>query len=339
MSYLVSVIIPTFNRQHDLCNCLDSVLEQEYEDIETIVVDDCSVDDTAEHVRSRYPDVLLIQCGRRYGPSHLRNVGIREAKGEFLMFMDSDVILPNRDIISRMVERLSQDKSIGEIGGEIPVYLGLRDEARGKRRDFLGNNHDVTSRRRDTVARGAKECTYLATCNCMVRKEVVFKVGGFDPYYKFGGEDTDFGYAILKKGYTNWVDFRVGVHHRRSATGRYSDETYRYHLTSVRFNLKHLSPMRNLIIFFVDFFSSLLFYVLLLPKILVKKFRSKALVPENYVGGWHLMKAYRVNLAKYAEIKRLRGVNFLRDEEMKRFEAYTVSECKKTGIVKKDKRP
>ena len=115
-------------------------------------------------------------------------------------------------------------------------------------------NHDVVSGRNDTVGGGEKECTYIATCNCMLRKEVASEIGGFDPYYKFGGEDADFGYTILKTGYANRVDFNVGVHHHRSVSGRYPDETYRYHLTRVRFNLKHFSVMRNIVIFLIDFF-------------------------------------------------------------------------------------
>jgi len=300
-------------------------LEQEYDPVEIIVVDDCSDDDTVDHINSNYADVHVISTDRRYGPSHLRNLGFMEAKGEFILFLDSDVVLPNRYVITRMVKRLSNDTKIGEIGGEIPVYLGIEDEARGKRRDFLGKNHDVVSEKNGAVSEYGKECTYLATCNCMVRKEVAFEVGGFDPYYKFGGEDADFGYAIRKRGYSNRVDFKTGVLHRRSVTGRYPDETYRYHLTRVRFNLKHLSSMRNIIIFLIDFFSFLIFYLILVPKILAKKIKNDELVPENYFGGYYLMKAYIINMAKYTEIKRLKDTNFLSKEEMDRFESSVAS--------------
>ena len=95
----------------------------------------------------------------------------------------------------------------------------------------------------------------------------------------------------------------VGVHHHRSTRGRYPDETYRYHFTRVRFNLKHLATMRNLLISLMDFFSFLIFYLILLPKIMVKKIRSDELVAENYLGGWFLMKAYIVNMVKHHEIK------------------------------------
>ena len=321
MTALVSVIIPSYNRRHDLCRCIDSVLTQNSVSIEIIVVDDCSEDDTIAALRRYYPDVCLITCGRRYGPSHLRNLGLRDAIGDFVLFLDSDVVLQRQDIVWQMVEMLSQEPRIGEIGGEIPVYRNIFDDAIGKRRDSFGKNHDVVSKKDERTENQLKDCTYLATCNCMVRKDVAFEVGGFDPYYKFGGEDADFGYRILKRGYSNKVDFKVGVHHHRSTAGRYPDETYRYHLTRVRFNLKHLSAMRNLAIFVKDFFNFLIFYIILVPKILVKKIKNEQLVTENYSGGLYLMKAYKVNLGEYTEIKRLRVVNFLSDEEMNRFEA------------------
>jgi GT2 family glycosyltransferase len=304
------------------------VLTQTSVSFEIIVVDDCSEDDTRIFLDLNYPDIRLISCVRRYGPSHLRNLGLRKAEGKFILFLDSDVALPRHDILSRMVQKLSHDRDIGEIGGEIPAYLNIMNEARGKRRDFLGKNHNVISKKDEKAENQQKECTYLATCNCMVRKDVAFEVGGFDPYYKFGGEDADFGFNILKRGYSNRVSFEFGIHHHRSTMGRYPDETLRYHRTRVRLNLKHFSLPRNLVFFFMDFFSFILFYLALAPKIVIKKTKNIPLVPENYWGGYYLMKAYLENMPNYAELKRLKDINFLRDEEIEKFEAYTAEYAK-----------
>ena len=166
----------------------------------------------------------------------------------------------------------------------------------------------------------------MATCNCMLRKSVVLEVGGFDPYYKFGGEDADFGYRILKKGFSNQVCFAVGVHHHRAVLGRYSDETLRYHRTRVRFNLKHFSVFRNLVIGAVDCLKVLLFYLLLFLKVAFKKFRHIPLVPENFLGGWYLLKVYFENIRLHREIKRQRDVNFLSDQAVEKFESWVTSQ-------------
>jgi GT2 family glycosyltransferase len=328
MLNLVTVIIPSFNRRYDLCRCIDSISEQIAVSLEIIVVDDCSEDDTREYLGTNYPDVHLIPCKQRYGPSYLRNLGLREAKGDFVLFLDSDVVIPRKDIIRRMVDILLHNKNIGEIGGEIPVYREIFDEARGIRRDFLGNNHDIFSKKKELTAVKMKKCTYLATCNCMVRKNVAIEVGGFDPYYKFGGEDTDFGFNILKKGHMNMVSFEVGVHHHCSSSGRYGDETFRYHQTRVRFNLKHFSIKRNLLLFSIDLAHFLLFYFVLTPKIITQRIKKIQLTPENYLGGYYLLKAYLENMKKFSQLKQSKDHNFLLDEEFERFEAHSAT-CEK----------
>ena len=320
MSTKVSVIIPSYNRKRDLCRCIDSVLSQRSVSVEVIVIDDCSEDDSVDFLKSNYTHVRLLVCNRRFGPSHLRNLGLKSATGDFVLFLDSDVVMPEKDIMQRMIKIMSQNPNIGELGGEIPVYRGIMDQAIGKRRDFLGNNHDVISNKGDSLKHHLKSCTYLATCNCMVRKSVALKVGGFDPYYKFGGEDADFGYRILKRGYSNKVCFGVGVHHHRSIAGRYSDETLRYHRTRVRFNLKHFSMLKNFVIGVADLLTAALFYFLLVPKIVFKKIRHIPLVSENYLGGWYLIRAYIDHLSGYGELKRQKNSNFLTDEEMEKFE-------------------
>lgn len=298
-------------------------MDQRSVSIEIIVVDDCSQDDTEQFLKLYYPHVRFIQSTRRFGPSHLRNLGLRKAKGEFVLFLDSDVVLPVKRIIREMVRILFENPRIGELGGEIPVYLNITDRAIGKRRNFFGRNHDVISKKGD-VENQLRGCTYLATCNCMVRKDVAFRVGGFDPYYKFGGEDADFGYRILRKGYSNQVCFSVGVYHHRSILGRYSDETLRYHRTRIRFNFKHYSMLQNLAIVTGDLLKATAFYLLLAPKILLKKIRRIPLVPENFLGGWYLIKVYLENLSRFSELKDQKGADFLSDEEIKKFERSSV---------------
>lgn len=326
---LVSVIIPSFNRRRDLCKCIDSVRVQTLVSIEMIVVDDCSEDDTKEFLTSHYTDVYLIACPRRYGPSHLRNLGLRVAKGEFILFLDSDVILPGKDIVHQMAVILSNNPNVGEIGGEIPVYKGVTDVARGLRRDFLGKNHEVLSKKNEKDRNPFRGCTYLATCNCMVRRDLAFQVGGFDPYYKFGGEDADFGYRILEAGYENRVGFSVGAYHYQSVSGRYPNETYRYQRTRIRFNMKHFSLSRNIAIFLTDVFSAVLFYLALLPKIVIKKLKDIRLVTENYLGGYYLIKSYLVNMTNYEKLKTLKEINFLSNDAMQEFETQMASLTKR----------
>jgi glycosyltransferase involved in cell wall biosynthesis len=86
---LVSVVIPAYNRAHTLRRAVDSVLNQTYNNIEVIIVDDGSIDNTHETLRL-YGDKIRWWSQKNAGPSRARNSGIREAKGDYVAFLDSD---------------------------------------------------------------------------------------------------------------------------------------------------------------------------------------------------------------------------------------------------------
>lgn len=88
---LVSVLIPAYNAAQTLLRALESVWIQDYSPLEIIVVNDGSKDNTAE-VAARYADrgVRLIDLQKNLGECGAMNVGIREAKGEFIAFLDAD---------------------------------------------------------------------------------------------------------------------------------------------------------------------------------------------------------------------------------------------------------
>ena len=88
---LISVVIPTYNRRDTISYCLDSVFAQTYKDLEVIVVDDCSTDNTVSIVRS-HPDprVRCVVLEKHAGAQGARNRGIHEAKANWIAFHDSD---------------------------------------------------------------------------------------------------------------------------------------------------------------------------------------------------------------------------------------------------------
>ena len=85
----VSVIVPTYNREHFLQKCIESVLSQSFKDFELIVVDDGSTDKT-EDILKRYEDKLHYIKQEQKGPSSARNTGMQYSSGEWICFLDSD---------------------------------------------------------------------------------------------------------------------------------------------------------------------------------------------------------------------------------------------------------
>lgn len=88
--YMVSVVVPAYNNEKTIERCLQSILKQTYTNLEIIVVDDASTDDTVCIVKSMEDE--RIHCIESYhaGVSHARNVGITHTNGEYLIFVDAD---------------------------------------------------------------------------------------------------------------------------------------------------------------------------------------------------------------------------------------------------------
>ena len=89
MNKLVSAIIPTYNRANTICRAIDSILNQSYKNIEIIIIDDGSTDDTLKLLKKYGSRIRVVnQCHK--GANAARNRGIKEAKGEYIAFLDSD---------------------------------------------------------------------------------------------------------------------------------------------------------------------------------------------------------------------------------------------------------
>lgn len=111
----ISVIIPVYNGEKYIAQCIENVLCQTHKDIEIIVVNDGSTDRTAE-IASGYPAVRLISQ-QNHGLSVSRNNGIEAATGEWIHFMDVDDLI-NRDYYERMADAISGG------GGDVDVVFG-----------------------------------------------------------------------------------------------------------------------------------------------------------------------------------------------------------------------
>lgn len=87
---MISIIIPLYNKEGTIIRTLSSILSQEYDDYEVIIVDDGSTDNGLEIVKSLQSEKIIIICQTNKGPSAARNSGVRHAKGEWIVFMDAD---------------------------------------------------------------------------------------------------------------------------------------------------------------------------------------------------------------------------------------------------------
>ncbi len=114
---LISVIIPVYNVSEYLPQCLDSVLQQDYENLEIICVEDCSTDSSREILeiyKKRFSHIKIIQNKQNIGLGLTRNEGLKVATGEYIHFLDSDDWL-ERDSYSRLIKKIKNLEFMPEI--------------------------------------------------------------------------------------------------------------------------------------------------------------------------------------------------------------------------------
>lgn len=128
MNFLVSIIIPVYNTEKYLKDCIDSVLHQTYKNIEIILIDDGSKDGSpqiCDDYATKFPFITVIHQ-KNNGVSSARNTGLAMAKGDFLTFLDSDDTLPENalnSLLSKAIEE-NADLTIGKISENELLPIG-----------------------------------------------------------------------------------------------------------------------------------------------------------------------------------------------------------------------
>lgn len=137
MDKLVSVVIPTYNREKSIVKALESVLEQEYTNVEILVCDDFSTDRTKDvimgYVEKDSRVRLLSRKDGKKGANAARNLGIESARGEYIAFLDSDDVMLRNGITDRVkvFEKYPEiDMVYGDVmvGGERAEYDRIQEQ-------------------------------------------------------------------------------------------------------------------------------------------------------------------------------------------------------------------
>lgn len=209
----VSVIVPVYNSEQELRDCLDSLVEQTEKDIEIIVIDDGSTDNSPEieaEYQKKYPNVKVYRNERNLGQSETRNRGIELAEGDYIAFLDSD------DYVNPgMYEELYQaavDNNMPEL-----IVTGLSfvkgNEYRKKDLTFIGKQSTTIIHPMDTPDQVFFESPSL--CNKLFRKDTVKN-------YKFldvsAWEDIAFSYSRFMEANTVISKPTLNYFYRRNAS-------------------------------------------------------------------------------------------------------------------------
>ena len=203
----VSVVVCSYNAERTMEACLASLETLNYPDYEVIVVNDGSTDRTLE-IAERFPYCRIISQENK-GLSVARNVGAEAATGEIVAYTDSDCVA-DPDWLAYLVAKM-QAAQLVACGGPnfpppedslVPAAVAVSPG---------GPTHVLLS---DDVAE------HIAGCNMAFRRDVLLRLGGFDPVYRAAGDDVDICWRFQDEGYTIGFSPAAVVWHFRRNTVR-----------------------------------------------------------------------------------------------------------------------
>jgi GT2 family glycosyltransferase len=195
--------------------CLASLVGLNYPNCKIILADDCSGDGSVAFLKNKYPNILITENKKCLGAAKTRNIGIAAAKANYLVTMDNDAFLSS-DWLNQMVKLMESDKSIGQAVGKIlfaddPNKIAAAGGSmyfRGKGYD-IGFGADVSENKYNRQ----REILYACSASMIVRRDILDLVGGFDPFYYHGYEDTDLSFKINIAGYkVIYYPFAISYH-------------------------------------------------------------------------------------------------------------------------------
>ena len=235
-----SIIVPVYNRPDEVDELLESLSNQTQRDFEVIIVEDGSVK-TCKDVCDKYADILALHyyAKENSGPGQSRNYGAERANGEYMIILDSDVVLPEG-----YVEAI--DKTLSSAKEEIAAFGGPDASHPSFTPVQKAISYSMTSFFTTGGIRGGKaklDKFYPRSFNMGIRRDVYLQLGGFTKM-RFG-EDIDFSYRIVEAGYRPRLFPEAWVwHKRRTDFKKFFRQVYNSGIARINLEKRHPGTMK-----------------------------------------------------------------------------------------------
>ncbi len=256
---ILSIIIVAYRSREEIGDCLQSIPSAiDDRTVETIVVDNHSVDGTQEFIETNFPNVRFIDPSKNLGFGRANNLGYAESSGQFILFLNPDTVC-NDSALAHCINRLNAEKNIGLISPKLVMANGEMDLAC---RRSIPSLWDGFCRASGLAAKYPKSprfagynLTYLNENSSysvgaingafmMARREALEKVGLFDEAFFMYGDDLDLCYRFTLSGYDIIYDGTKTIVHLKglSVSKEYDTMSKAIFDANMGFYLKHFNP-------------------------------------------------------------------------------------------------
>ncbi|MBR5988449.1 MAG: glycosyltransferase [Prevotella sp.] len=233
-----SIIVPVFNRPDEVDELLESLSNQTLKDFEVIIVEDGSTK-TCKDVCDKYADILVLHyyAKENSGPGQSRNYGAERASGDYLLILDSDVVLHEGYI--QAVEDSLKETPTEAFGGPDAAHPSFTPVQKAI-------SYSMTSFFTTGGIRGGKtklDKFYPRSFNMGIRRDVYLQLRGFSKM-RFG-EDIDFSYRIVEAGYQPRLFPEAWVwHKRRTDFRKFFRQVYNSGIARINLEKRHPGTMK-----------------------------------------------------------------------------------------------
>lgn len=261
---LVSVVLVTRNRKKQALKAITSIYKQSYKPIELIMVENGSFDKTAEAVKKKYPKTKIIISRENIGAAAGRNLGLIDAIGKFILFMDDDAFA-DKLMIEELIKIIEKNPKIGIV--QPKIY----DMDKRKMLQGVGHGINLLTGRVFGIGVREEDCGQydhltdipMVGCTWMVRRNVFSKIGKYDEDFFIPYEDSDFSIRARMAGFKIYFVPSAHVWHSNHQSSDMpirlrwlgitnSERAYRVSRNKIIFMKKH-APFLNFLIFFFVF--------------------------------------------------------------------------------------
>lgn len=234
-----SIIVPVYNRPDEVDELLESLTKQTLKDFEVIIIEDGSIK-PCKDVCEKYANILDLHyyAKENSGPGQSRNYGAERSNGEWLIILDSDVVLPE-GYLEAVEKSLASSTSIEAWGGPDTAHPSFTPVQKAI-------SYSMTSFFTTGGIRGGKaklDKFYPRSFNMGIRRDVYLKLEGFTKM-RFG-EDIDFSYRIVEAGYMPRLFPEAWVwHKRRTDFRKFFRQVYNSGIARINLEKRHPGTMK-----------------------------------------------------------------------------------------------
>jgi len=271
MQQSVSIIIPHYNNYTILKECLDSLSQLIYKNIEIIIIDNNSSDNSIIDAKKDFSNIIIHQLNKNIGYAGACNIGAKLAKGDYLLFLNNDTI-HNSNFIEPLLKIITSNNKIASVQPKVK-NINKKDYfdyagASGGLLDYLifpftrGRIFNTIEKDRGQYD-NAKKIFWTSGVGFITKKNIFLDLNGFDEALFAHMEEIDYSWKCYLAGYECWVEPSAIIYHYGAKTLKYDSpkKTYLNHRNSLILLLTNYQLSLSLFLFPIRIFLELLSFI------------------------------------------------------------------------------